>query len=133
MCECPVEEQAPASQAPMRVAIIGGGASGIVSAKHAKEVGLIPIVFESSRNVGGIWRQTSEVLWKSLKTNLSRHTCVYSDFPWRPSTPEFPDAKQMGSYIASYARHFDLEPYIRLNSHVHSVKLIEGNAPTYVV
>jgi len=38
-----------------RVAVIGAGVSGIVSAKHLKEFGLEVVVFERSRQAGGNW------------------------------------------------------------------------------
>jgi NADPH-dependent 2,4-dienoyl-CoA reductase/sulfur reductase-like enzyme len=38
-----------------RVAVIGAGLSGIVSAKHLKESGIEVVVFERSRQAGGNW------------------------------------------------------------------------------
>ena len=40
----------------MEVCIIGGGFSGIISAKYCKDEGLVPFVLEKSRSPGGIWR-----------------------------------------------------------------------------
>jgi cation diffusion facilitator CzcD-associated flavoprotein CzcO len=39
----------------MRVAVIGAGVSGIVSAKYLKDSGLEVVVFERSRQAGGNW------------------------------------------------------------------------------
>ncbi|CAK5082221.1 unnamed protein product [Meloidogyne enterolobii] len=39
-----------------RVAIIGAGASGIPAAREALDHGWLPFVFESSTDIGGLWR-----------------------------------------------------------------------------
>jgi dimethylaniline monooxygenase (N-oxide forming) len=106
----------------MRVAVIGAGPSGLTAAKHLKEAGLVPTVFESAGSIGGIWRPQSHKTWHSLKLNLSRHTCVFSDFPWAPTAPEFPCASAMGAYLGEYASYFGLEPCIKLNARVHQVR-----------
>jgi cation diffusion facilitator CzcD-associated flavoprotein CzcO len=38
-----------------RVAVIGAGVSGAVSAKHLKESGIEVVVFERSKQAGGNW------------------------------------------------------------------------------
>jgi len=38
-----------------RVAVIGAGVSGVVSAKHLKESGIEVVVFERSKQAGGNW------------------------------------------------------------------------------
>lgn len=39
-----------------RVAIIGGGSSGLCAIKACLDEGLEPICFERSRDIGGLWR-----------------------------------------------------------------------------
>uniref|UniRef100_A0A3Q4I3S3 Flavin-containing monooxygenase n=1 Tax=Neolamprologus brichardi TaxID=32507 RepID=A0A3Q4I3S3_NEOBR len=39
-----------------RVAIVGGGASGLASIKCCLDEGLEPVCFESSNDIGGLWR-----------------------------------------------------------------------------
>lgn len=38
-----------------RVAVIGGGISGLVSALHLKTAGIDVVVYERSKTVGGVW------------------------------------------------------------------------------
>ena len=38
-----------------RVAVIGAGVSGVVTAKHLKSSGLEVVVYERSSTIGGIW------------------------------------------------------------------------------
>ena len=63
------------------VAIIGAGPSGLTAAKAAIECGLSPSIFEKSSNLGGLWKSETRYVWNELHTNLSRHTCIFSDFP----------------------------------------------------
>uniref|UniRef100_A0A3Q0S5Q7 Flavin-containing monooxygenase n=1 Tax=Amphilophus citrinellus TaxID=61819 RepID=A0A3Q0S5Q7_AMPCI len=39
-----------------RVAVIGAGASGLVCIKSCLDEGLEPVCFESSDDIGGLWR-----------------------------------------------------------------------------
>lgn len=41
-----------------RVAVIGAGAGGLASVKSCLEEGLEPTCFESSEDIGGVWRYT---------------------------------------------------------------------------
>ena len=39
------------------VAILGAGPSGLASCKAALEEGLVPVVFEKQRSLGGLWSE----------------------------------------------------------------------------
>lgn len=52
-----------------RVAVIGAGAGGLVSLKCCLEEGLEPTCFESSEDIGGVWRYTVSAF--SLSPGLS--------------------------------------------------------------
>ena len=43
-----------------RVAIVGGGVSGLVAIQACLEKGLEPVCFESSDGCGGLWRGRGE-------------------------------------------------------------------------
>jgi len=43
-----------------------------------------------------------------MQTNVSRHTCTFSDHPWQTGRA-FPTTREMGAYIESYTRAF-LDP-----------------------
>jgi cation diffusion facilitator CzcD-associated flavoprotein CzcO len=53
-----------------RVAVIGAGVSGVVSAKHLTERGLEVVVFERSRQAGGNWLFCFSLLWEMAKKVL---------------------------------------------------------------
>src|SRR2546425_1223494 len=90
------------------VAIIGAGPSGLVAAKSAMESGLQPTVFEKNRDMGGTGNPKQGSTWKTMKTNLSKFSCMFSDFPHRFSTEDFPLACDMHAYLKSYAAYFGL-------------------------
>ncbi|CZR66970.1 related to FAD dependent oxidoreductase [Phialocephala subalpina] len=60
---------------PKRVAVIGAGVSGITAAKHLKNVGINPVVFERSSRIGGNWlydeRRPIEPTYPSLKASIA--------------------------------------------------------------
>ena len=68
------------------VAVIGAGPSGLTAAKHLIERGLEPIVLERGEDVGGQWNVGSphSGVWPGMRTNTSRTTTAFSDFPLRP-------------------------------------------------
>ena len=109
--------------APRRVAIIGAGPSGLVALKECMEAGLEATAFERSGRLGGIW---SHGVWDSLRVNLSRATCCFSDFPWAPSADEYPTGEAMRAYLEAYADRFHLRPHIRLRSHVRCSFTVSG-------
>lgn len=44
-----------------RVAVIGAGSSGLTSIKCCLDEGLEPVCFESSDDIGGLWRFKVEI------------------------------------------------------------------------
>jgi dimethylaniline monooxygenase (N-oxide forming) len=107
-----------------RVAIIGAGPAGLASARAALEEGLEPHVFEAASQVGGLWRPGQ--MWDSMRTNLTRWTCMFGDHPWPPSDDDpamlFPGRAEVCSYLTSYARHHDVLRHVRLGHTVESVE-----------
>ncbi|GJU68524.1 N-oxide-forming dimethylaniline monooxygenase [Tanacetum coccineum] len=101
-----------------QVAIIGAGISGLVACKYCLSKGFQPVVFESESDIGGVWAKTIKT------TTLQQPKTMYqfSDFPW-PSTVTdvFPTQQQIHDYLHSYAKHFDLAPYIKLHSKVKGI------------
>ncbi|KIM36301.1 hypothetical protein M413DRAFT_449186 [Hebeloma cylindrosporum] len=88
------------------VAIIGAGPAGLVSAKYVAEIGFSPRIFEKDESIGGLWAPNSKLCRPSMRTNLSKYECAFSDFSWPPGTPIFPTAVQVGEYLSSYAQKF---------------------------
>lgn len=101
-----------------KVAVIGCGPSGLVTAKSLLQAGLSPVVFEASSGLGGLWNAGSHRLWKSAMTNLSRYTCSFTDFPWSSDASLFPTAADVSEYLHGYAHQFIPEGIVQFNSQV---------------
>ena len=112
----------------IEVAVIGAGSAGLVTARHLLANGLKCCVFEAAVTLGGAWATAPTALpelqhdslstddlssttpmWKGLRTNLSKHTCRFSDFPWPEDTPTFPSQEDMDWYLKAYAKEFLLD------------------------
>lgn len=105
-----------------RVAIVGGGPSGLAACKAALEEGLFPTVFEQAAGLGGLWRSDgSGKVWKSMRTNLSKYTCAFSDAPWPRSKPDFPSGVEVLEYLQDYAIRNKLLQHVRSDSRVTSL------------
>ncbi|KIY47403.1 FAD/NAD(P)-binding domain-containing protein, partial [Fistulina hepatica ATCC 64428] len=93
-----------------------------------------PVLFESRKNIGGIWHvyrpplpaphsvePPATPLYDSLTTNLPHPVMAYTSYCFPPETPIFPKASHVQSYLESFTDHFKLWPYIRLDSRVDLV------------
>ncbi|XP_058235117.1 flavin-containing monooxygenase 5-like [Hemibagrus wyckioides] len=111
-----------------RVAVIGGGTSGLTSTKCCLDEGLEPVCFESSDDIGGLWRfkETPEAerssIYQSLVVNTSKEMMCFSDFPMPAHYPNYMHHSMMLKYLRLYAEHFDLLKYIRFQTTVLSVR-----------
>ena len=103
----------------MRVGVIGGGVSGLVTAKVLRQDGFDVIVFEKEHTLGGVWAASRA--YPGLGTNNPRETYVFSDFPHADTTDEFPSARQVREYLGAYVEHAGLGPYIQLGTEVVAV------------
>jgi len=104
----------------MKIAIIGAGFAGLASAKVLSQFGHEVTVFEKTPDVGGVWSATRR--YPGLRTQNNKGTYCYTDFPMPASYPEWPSGEQVQQYLEDYARHFDLNGSIRLNTEVLSAE-----------
>ncbi|XP_025944980.1 dimethylaniline monooxygenase [N-oxide-forming] 5-like isoform X2 [Apteryx rowi] len=102
-----------------RVAIIGGGSSGLCAIKACLQEGLEPICFERTGDIGGLWRfeEHSEKgrasIYKSVIINTSKEMMCFSDFPIPDDFPNYMHNSKIMEYFRMYAQHFDLLRHIR--------------------
>lgn len=104
-----------------RVAILGAGPAGIVSAKYALENGFIPVVFEKKSLPGGLW-SSGTAIWEDMHSNSSRYSVMFSDFGWPDKASIIPSAKDVYNYLLSYIDHFKIGSHFRFNTLVQLVK-----------
>ncbi|PPQ71909.1 hypothetical protein CVT26_007204, partial [Gymnopilus dilepis] len=120
------------------IGIIGAGPAGLSALKAVMDTpqyraGLwVPTVFEARENIGGVWLPSPPQptpqslpppppptpLYDSLTTNLPHPVMAFTAFPFPPSTPLFPKAHVVQTYLEAYAAHFELHQHIRLNTRV---------------
>ncbi|PNJ85178.1 FMO5 isoform 8, partial [Pongo abelii] len=111
-----------------RIAVIGGGASGLSSIKCCVEEGLEPVCFERTDDIGGLWRfqenpeEGRASIYKSVIINTSKEMMCFSDYPIPDHYPNFMHNAQVLEYFRMYAKEFDLLKYIRFKTTVCSVK-----------
>ncbi|KAK0192788.1 FAD/NAD(P)-binding domain-containing protein [Armillaria mellea] len=118
-----------------RICIVGAGPSGLAAlkaihdAEEFKAGTWLPTVFEARDQIGGIWYPTLPTdnppltpLYDSMTTNIPHPVMAYPSFPFPPSTPVFPPAAAVETYLHDYATHFHLMQNVRLNAPVEHVE-----------
>ncbi|KAM5349796.1 hypothetical protein ACJ41O_006301 [Fusarium nematophilum] len=114
----------------MRVAVIGGGASGLVQLKTLlnahKHLGCEPFearLFEASPKVGGVFHSH---VYEDAELVSSKFLTSFSDFRPRKDDEDFLSAERYVEYLEEYATHFGLWNFINLETKVVNVRRREG-------
>lgn len=102
-----------------RVAIIGAGIAGLVTAKVLREDGFDVTVFDAQAEIGGVW--SSRRTYPGLRANNSRDSYAFSDFSYPETADVFPTAEQIRGYLRAYLDRFELGSLICLSTEVISV------------
>jgi dimethylaniline monooxygenase (N-oxide forming) len=106
-------------------AVIGAGAAGLAAAKNLLARGIEVTIFEIGTKIGGLWVYQNDSgrspAYRSLHINSEAKVSSYTDFPFPPDGPLYPDTTQMERYFQDYAAHFDLTRRIRFSSQVVAV------------
>ncbi|PLN84352.1 FAD/NAD(P)-binding domain-containing protein [Aspergillus taichungensis] len=129
-------------QRPKKVAIIGGGPSGLVAAKtllqNHPEGTFHPVIFEKRHDIGGLWpteppsaengSPSYQPTWglqvdPLMRTNLSKFSVAFSDLAWDAvfegrDVPMFPQAWQVGRYLKRYSEKYLSPGVLRLGQRV---------------
>jgi cation diffusion facilitator CzcD-associated flavoprotein CzcO len=108
----------------LRLAIIGAGMAGILSAIKLREAGLTDFtVYEKADRVGGTWRENT---YPGLSCDVPSHLYSYSF----ALTPEWSHRYSPGAEIQGYferiAHERDIERHIRFGDEVTSCRFTDG-------
>ncbi|KAM7106886.1 flavin-containing monooxygenase 5-like isoform 2-T3 [Ciconia maguari] len=107
-----------------KVAIIGGGSSGLCAIKACLQEGLEPVCFERTGDIGGLWRfeehpeEGRASIYRSVIINTSKEMMCFSDFPIPSDFPNYMHNSKIMEYFRMYARRFDLLRHIRFMTSV---------------
>ncbi|XP_049911760.1 flavin-containing monooxygenase 5-like isoform X1 [Epinephelus moara] len=111
-----------------KVAVIGAGISGLTSIKACVDEGLEPTCFESSHDIGGLWRFKEKPepgranIYQSVIVNSSKEMMSLSDFPPPAELPNNMHHSQVLLYFRLYAQAFKLLEHIHFETSVVSVR-----------
>ncbi|EDW74761.1 uncharacterized protein Dwil_GK15849 [Drosophila willistoni] len=118
----------------MNVCIIGAGTAGLCCARHVKQQGLNPTIFELSDKIGGTWvynEKTGSVngidvhssMYTNLRTNLPKEIMGFPDFEIGENEKSYIKSEEILDFLNQYANHFQLRNHIRFNSYV--IRILE--------
>ena len=123
----------------MKVAVIGAGAAGLVTARELIRAGHDVTVFEQGDEVGGTWIYRSESepdplgqtgervhssMYASLRTNLPRDVMAFMDYTFDSAGggdddwPRYPGHREVLQYLRRFAEAFSVHQLIRFDTRV---------------
>ncbi len=106
-----------------RVAVVGGGPSGLATIKELLAEGHAPTCFERANGPGGVFRfdETDGVVWESCRLTSSGLMTAFSDYPVPPGRIGHMRASEYVEYLNGYCEAFGLRGCIRFGTTVESV------------
>jgi cation diffusion facilitator CzcD-associated flavoprotein CzcO len=108
---------------PVRVAVIGAGMAGILSAIRLTELGIGCVVFEKADRVGGTWRENT---YPGLSCDVPAHSYTYS-FARNPDWSRwFAEGPEIQRYFERVAHDHDVLRHVRFADEVVSLTFIDG-------
>ncbi|CAP38631.2 Protein CBG21932 [Caenorhabditis briggsae] len=98
---------------PSKICIIGAGAAGLVTARHAIKDGHQVEIFEQTDKVGGTWVYSEETgchssMYKIMKTNLPKEAMLFQDEPFRDDLPSYMSHEDVLEYLEDYSKDFPI-------------------------
>jgi dimethylaniline monooxygenase (N-oxide forming) len=100
----------------VKIAIVGAGPSGLVTAAVLQRVGHDVVVFEKALDIGGVWSASRN--YPGVTTQDDRVTYSFSDMPMPDDFPEHPSGAQVRAYLQDYTRVKGLQDRIHLGARV---------------
>ncbi len=133
---------------PMRVAVIGAGAAGLVTAHELRRENHRVTVFEQSTQVGGLWNYTDSVeddplgqrttrrihtsLYESMRVNLPRDLMAFDGYTFDDAGgggddwPRYPHHARVLEYLRRFAADTGVGELVRWGHRVRCVAPVDG-------
>ncbi|MBW4709062.1 NAD(P)/FAD-dependent oxidoreductase [Roseobacter sp. YSTF-M11] len=102
-----------------KIAVIGGGVSGLAAAKAFDEKGHRVVGFERSHDFGGVWEPSRS--YPDVQTQSPKDLYCFTDHPMPEAYPEWPKGPQVHAYLHSYAAKHKLARLFRLNTNIKAM------------
>lgn len=110
------------TQRRKRVAIVGAGPAGLVTAKTLLGAGADVVIYETGSAVGGTWlgadHNGRNFIYKNLHINTSKRLTAFEGLPFPKDTQVVPDHRDMARYMQAYAERFGLIDKVRFENPV---------------
>ncbi|XP_022757035.1 flavin-containing monooxygenase FMO GS-OX5-like isoform X3 [Durio zibethinus] len=137
-----------------KVAVIGAGMAGLVTARELRREGHQVTVFEKGQRVGGTWLYNPQVesdllgldpnreivhtsLYRSLRVNLPRHVMGFLDYPFVKKeggdSRSFPGHAEVLRFLEDFARDFGLMELIRFGHEVVGLERVDEVSHEWVI
>jgi putative flavoprotein involved in K+ transport len=84
--------------------VIGGGQAGLSVGYHLKQLGIPFLILDANRRIGDPWRTR----WDSLRLFTPARYAGLDGMPFPAPPHSFPTKDEMGDYLETYARRFQL-------------------------
>ncbi|RHZ52430.1 hypothetical protein Glove_461g55 [Diversispora epigaea] len=117
-----------------RIAIIGGGSSGLTAIKECLDSDFEPICFEECSDIGGLWRfvdvdenenkDPHSSVYRSTIINTCSEKMTFSDYPIPPEWPTYMHNSRVLKYFRTYAEHFNLLSHIKFNASILKASIL---------
>ncbi|MEP4198365.1 MAG: NAD(P)/FAD-dependent oxidoreductase [Aliishimia sp.] len=114
-----------------KVAVIGGGVSGLAAAKAFDEKGHMVCGFERSHDFGGVWELSRS--YPDVQTQSPKDLYCYTDHPMPDEYPEWPKGPQVHAYLHSYASKHKILRLFRLNTSIKTMERRADGAPGWTL
>ncbi|KAK7746694.1 hypothetical protein SLS53_001881 [Cytospora paraplurivora] len=116
----------------LKVAVIGAGASGLVTLKYLLEankffpgVAIEARLFEKGNDIGGVFKHQ---VYEDAELVSSKYLTAFSDFRIPEYEQDFLTPQQYVDYLKAYATRFGIWDHIRLSTAVDAIKSsLDGN------
>ncbi len=103
-----------------KLALIGAGPMGLVTARNLSRMGLPFDGFEIHRDVGGLWDidNPQSTMYESAHLISSKTQTELAEFPMAERVADYPHHREVRDYFRAYADRFDLRSHFRFGARV---------------